>query len=250
MPCPEIYPAGDSAYVVEFGDTVDLRVNRIVLKFSSALANLGLDGLLEAIPTYRSLLVQFDPLILSGNEIVAVLRATLETLVSKGPQIRSRLWQVPTCYDPEFGVDLEFVADTLGLSVNQVVSRHSNADYSVFMIGFAPGYAYLGGLPPELSLPRRLNPRSRVEAGSIAIGGVQACILSNAAPSGWHILGRTPLQAFQPERMPPCLFEPGDRVKYVPITRDEYDTYITNREMGEDIGRNLLVENDQIRSEA
>ena len=180
-------------------------------------------------------MICFDPLTVTIQDIDRVLKRGLEEIADAPLHQSSNHWLVPVCYDPALGPDLDDAAHTLGLAVDDLIDVHSSATYRVYMIGFAPVYAYLGGLPPELELPRRQTPRLRVEAGSIAIAGKQACVFSNAAPSGWHILGQTALKSFDPICSPPCLFAAGDRVQFRPVSRTEHDVLAEKSEAGEDL---------------
>lgn len=241
---PIIFPAGDSAYVVEFGQTVDPVLNEYVLHLDEKLRQKNIDGIMDIVPTYRSLLVQFNPLILPRQKLHDTLTTLVRAAQSTGTESPKRKWTVPVCYDDEFALDIDAVSTDLGLDKTTLINTHSAAQYRVYMIGFSPGYTYLGGLPETLVLPRKDTPRPRVEAGTIAIAGKQACVFSNPAPTGWHVLGRTPLQAFIPSRTPACLFAPGDIVKYQPIDRDTYDTLITQDASGIDITQQFLTHGD------
>ncbi len=220
-PEPRFLLAGDSALVVEFGDEIGQEVNRRVHALAYALEKNPLPGLGEAIPTYRSLLVHYDPLRLSCDRV----QAHLANLVQKGEEIplpESRLVEVPVVYGGEFGPDIGFVAEYHGLSVEEVIALHSGATYTVYMLGFTPGFAYLGGLPRALATPRLPTPRQLVPAGAVGIAGEQTGIYPLATPGGWRLIGRTPLQMFDLNRDPPTLLRPGDRVRFVPISAKEY----------------------------
>lgn len=211
--------AADQAVIVEFGDTIDAAINRRVVGLDDALAAKPISGVLETIPTYRSLFVRYDPVITSGSDLIAALR---ERLPSVGEQQSSgRLWTVPAHYGGAAGIDLDDVARLHGLTAEEVIALHSGARYRVFMIGFMPGYAYLGGLPEVLHTPRLENPRPLLPAGGLAIGGRQASINSVAAPSGWRFLGRTPLKLFDPVRDPAILMRAGDEVRFERIDAAE-----------------------------
>jgi KipI family sensor histidine kinase inhibitor len=183
-------------------------------------------GLGSLTPGYSSLLVQFDPLLAEPEPIAAAIRdfveIQLQAAVERPP---GRLRQIPTVYGGDCGPDLERVARRLGLSPAEVVSRHTAAEQTVYMIGFAPGFPYLGDLPPELALPRRATPRERVPAGSVAIAGRQTGIYPRSTPGGWHLLGRTPLLLFDATRDPPAYLRPGDRVRFVAIEPSDWDRF-------------------------
>lgn len=209
---PRVLPAGDAALTVELGDTVDPVVNRRVLEFDRRVRAAGLPGLLESVPTYRSLFVQYDPVQASFE----ALAAALLPLVPEGDvPAEGRRWIFPACYGGEHGEDLGYVAGLHGMTAEQVVATHLAAEYRVYMIGFAPGFAYMGGLPQALHTPRRASPRLRIPANSVAIGGIQAGITSIPVPSGWHLLGRTPARMFDLARGDDAfLLAAGDTVRF------------------------------------
>jgi KipI family sensor histidine kinase inhibitor len=216
---PRILPCGDAALAVEFGESIDPRVNARVLALDERIR--GIDGVVEAVPTYRSLLVHYDPVQRDFAGLSAEVLACARDLSDEPRQ--GRLWRVPVVYGGPFGIDLEEVAARHGLTPAQFVERHAAPEYRVYMIGFVPGYTYLGGLDPAIATPRREVPRTKVPAGTISIGGIQAVVASIEAPSGWHLLGRTPVRTFMPERDPVFLMEPGDRVRFEPIKADRWD---------------------------
>ena len=217
---PRILPCGDTALAVEFGDDIDAMVNARVLALDSRVAQ-GVPGVIETVPTYRSLLVHYDPVATDFDALGAALTtlsADLPDTLAKG-----RLWRVPVVYGGAFGVDLDAVAAHHGLDPAELIARHTAPIYRVYMIGFVPGFAYLGGLDPSLATPRRDVPRTRTPSGSISIGGVQAAVASIEAPSGWHLLGRTPVRTFMLGREPPFILAPGDRVTFEPIPAARWD---------------------------
>ena len=209
-------PAGDAALVVELGDTIDPAVNRRVHALAHALAEMAVPGLGEAVPTYRSLLVHYDPLILSYPQAQEIATDALARGVDRPPP-EPRTVEIPTVYGGEYGPDIAYVADYHGLAVEEVVRLHTGATYTVYMVGFTPGFPYLGGLPPELATPRLATPRTAVPAGAVGIAGPQTGIYPLASPGGWRIVGRTPAVLFDPHRDPPALLRPGDRVRFVAV---------------------------------
>ena len=219
LPRPRYLHAGDAALVVEFGDAISPELNEAVLGLDAALTQAAVPGVLEAVPTYRSLLVQYDP---RATTVDALVGALEELRYRPLPVPDPRHWEVPVVFGGEWGIDLEAVAAELRLSADEVVHLFTAAEYRVYMIGFVPGYSYLGPLPERLHIPRRQSPRAKVPAGSIGIGGIQAGLYSVAIPSGWHLLGRTPLRAFDKERDPPFLFRTGDRIRFVAIDEAEF----------------------------
>lgn len=224
--------AGDTAMVVEFSDKVDAAVNADVLRLDARLAALELAGIVEIVPTYRSLMVHYDPVALPAEE----LRRKVEGLfpLPQEEEAEARRWIIPVCYGGEHGMDLTFIAETHGISEEEVIRIHSGADYRVYMIGFAPGFAYLGGLPEQLHTSRRTHPRAMTPAGSVSIGGVQAAVTSVAAPSGWHMLGRTPVKTYDPQRGDTTfLLRAGDRIRFTTIDAGAFERLEALAEKGE-----------------
>ncbi|WP_037446158.1 5-oxoprolinase subunit PxpB [Skermanella stibiiresistens] len=224
MPEPRFLPAGDAALTVEFGQAIDAGINARVLALDAALTAAAMPGVVETVPTYRSLLIQFDPDILTHADLIGALGGLDRSAAQDVKEASGgRDWTIPVCYGGEHGADLEDVARHHGVTAEEVVRLHLSGDYRVYMIGFAPGFAYLGGLPPELHTPRRRDPRMRVPAGTISIGGMQAAVCSTPIPSGWHLLGRTPIRGFDLNRADPFLFRPGDRIRFTRIDAAEFD---------------------------
>jgi KipI family sensor histidine kinase inhibitor len=230
-PYPRLLLSGDSALVVEFGNSIDPELNRRVLAFDALIAQEKVAGIRETVPTYRSLLVHYDPTIIGFAELGAKL---MDMATHKGlPFRKGRRWRVPVVYGGKFGIDLEAVAERAALTPQEVIARHTGADYRVYMLGFLPGYTYLGGLDPRLATPRRQEPRLETPAGTIAIGGVQTGIQCIAAPSGWNLLGRTPVRTYHPHRDPIFLIEPGDHVIFFSVPAREWDALDRAGEAGE-----------------
>ena len=209
---PRLLPSGDSAITVEFSRNIDDAANQRVLALDRALAREQVLGVTETVPTYRSLLVHYDPVQIDFEALGERL-ATLAQLPVP-PPAKTRRWRIPVVYGGEHGIDLEDVAKTLNTTPDDIVARHVGGDYRVAMIGFTPGWSYLSGLPAELHMPRRQNPRLLTPAGTISIGGVQAGVQCLAGPSGWHLLGRTAVRTYQLHRDPIFLLEPGDPVTF------------------------------------
>ena len=212
---PRLLPSGDSAVTVEFSRTIDDEANRRVLALDRTMEQEPIAGVTETVPTYRSLLVHYDPLQIGfetlGQKLIEL--ATRPVPASENP----RHWRVPVAYGGEHGIDLEDVAKTLATTPDDVIARHIAGDYRVAMLGFTPGWSYLSGLQASLHMPRRQNPRLLTPMGTISVGGIQAGIQCLAGPSGWHLLGRTPVRTYQLHRDPIFLLEPGDRVKFYVI---------------------------------
>jgi KipI family sensor histidine kinase inhibitor len=209
---PRLLPSGDSAITVEFSRNIDDAANQRVLALDRVLANAAIPGVTESVPTYRSLLVHYDPLQIDFGALSEKLILLAQLPVP--PTIKTRRWRIPVVYGGEHGIDLEDVAKTLKTTPDDIVARHVAGDYRVAMIGFSPGWSYLSGLEDFLHMPRRQNPRLLTPAGTISIGGVQTGVQCLAGPSGWHLLGRTPVRTYQLHRDPMFLLEPGDRVTF------------------------------------
>ena len=231
LPQPRLLPSGDSAIVVEFARAIDDIANQRVLALDKAVAAASIDGVMETVPTYRSLMVHYDPERVDfealGARLLVLARAPLR------PAGQARRWRVPVAYGGENGIDLEDVAKRLEVTPDEVVARHSGGDYRVAMIGFTPGWSYLSGLDKSLHMPRRPSPRVFTPAGTISVGGVQAGIQCLAAPSGWHLLGRTAVRTFQLHRDPVFLTQPGDRVTFYPVDEKTFAEQSRAAEAGE-----------------
>lgn len=215
-------PSGDTGLVVQFGEAVDRDVNDRVLQLSASLRAAALPGLVETVPTFRSLLVHYDPLETTAAELTRAIEALLDR--RQDGEHRARLWRVPVCYEPRHAPDLAEVAERTGLKVEDIVTLHSETRYRIYMIGFVPGFPYLGDLPAPLVLPRRTDPRVRVPAGSVAIATSMTAIYPIESPGGWHLIGSTPIRLFDLRRPSPALFAPGDAVRFEPVAADAFET--------------------------
>lgn len=211
----------DGGLVVQFGETIDAAINGQVLALDASLAARPVAGVIETVPTYRSLLILYDPLRIRAQALIAEIEGRLP--LDPAATGERRRWTVPVYYGGEAALDLDAVARAHGITTEEVVRVHAAAAYAVFMIGFMPGYTYLGGLPEALHTSRRETPRPLTPAGGVAIGGVQTAISSLAVPSGWNFIGRTPLRLFDPARDPPFLFRAGDLIRIAAIGAGELD---------------------------
>jgi KipI family sensor histidine kinase inhibitor len=219
---PRFIPVGDAALTIEFGNEVALELNDRVIALDIAIAAAELDGIVETVPSYRSLLVCYDPLEISYHQLIVALRGLLSHDATRQRK-RSTGWNVPVLYEPPYCDDLPEVSQRLGLTEQQVIDIHTGAEFHVYTIGYAPGMPYLGGVPASLHLSRREVPRPQVAAGAVMIGGVQACIVPTTVPSAWYLLGQTPLRPFDLARPDPFLFRPGDRIRFRRASRAEFD---------------------------
>jgi inhibitor of KinA len=211
MTAPRYLDAGETALIVEYGDRIDDALAAQVQALDAALRVDPPQGVRELVPTYRSLMIHYDPLATTRAALVAAVEVR-RGIHSAGAE--GRLWRLPACYDPALAEDLGHVANATGLDPAEVIRLHASTTYRLVMYGFAPGWAYLGGLPAALSLPRRTSPRARIPTGSLIVAGGQAIVAGGAMPSGWHILGRTPMRMYDPARDPAFLMEVGDRMTF------------------------------------
>lgn len=223
--------AGDSALNLEFARTISSQTSARIRLAAENLTADPIGGITELVPTFCSLMVYYDPLIVTFDELSAQLRGKLHDIDKADLGVR-KIIQIPVCYGRSYGPDLPAVARHAGLSENEVVVLHSGHDYLIDMLGFLPGFAYLGGLDPHLHTPRLATPRTRIEPGSVGIGGAQTGIYPLASPGGWQIIGRTPLKPYDPDRENPVLYAAGEYVRFVPITPDEYATIETQLAAG------------------
>lgn len=216
-----IEPASDSSVIVIFGDAITREFHGSVVQLFHGLRALNDSRIRNIHPAYASVLVDFDPLRIRHGELIA----TLEKLVHDATEmhaVETRTVEIPVCYEPEFAPDLAAVADHVHLSVEEVVHAHSSAGYFVSFLGFSPGFAYLGGLPAHLAVPRLATPRRLVTAGSVGIAGSQTGVYPLNSPGGWRLIGRTPLRMFDPLADPPTRLQLGDEVRFVPVSRERF----------------------------
>ncbi len=224
---PRLLPAGDSCFTLEFGDTIDPSVNDRVLACARAVEKLSIKGLIDIVPTYRSLSVYFDPLLVDADTVATRLEACTRRLPRPIKQ-RGQATEIPVVYGGEFGPDLAELAAGAGLSEQEVVSLHRSVEYRVYMLGFSPGFPYLGIVPEKIAAPRLSQPRMKVPAGSVGIAGSQTGIYPTESPGGWRLIGRTPVSLYDPERSNPFLLHAGDRVRFVAITREAYEHMVSS----------------------
>lgn len=214
-----IRPASDRSLYVIFGEEISLDMHQAVARATRALD--GLRGLRNLHPGYASVLVDFEPRLLTHADAAALIRDTLDRHQSD-PAPEPRHVDIPVVYGGESGPDLADVASHTGLSLERVIELHAAAEYFVYFVGFSTCFPYLGGLPPQLATPRLSAPRKHVPVGSVAIGGPQAGIYPLASPGGWRLIGRTPLRLFDPGTVPPPLLRMGDRVRFVPLAEARF----------------------------
>ena len=218
----QFYPAGDSALVVEFGQTIDEAINDQVHAMAGWVAQQRIRGVLEVLPTFRSLMIYYDPLRISYNKLVKRIGACPDFSDARS-MVEKKILEVPCCYD---GPDLDSMEQLTGLPTDKIIEIHSGVDYKIYMMGFLPGFVYLGGLDPRICAPRLETPRTRIEPGSVGIGGSQTGVYPVASPGGWRILGYTPLKFYDPSREDPILCKAGEYIRFIPISRAEYERLV------------------------
>ncbi|MBQ7147101.1 MAG: 5-oxoprolinase subunit PxpB [Lachnospiraceae bacterium] len=222
---------GDTSLSVEFGNEIKESINHDIRAYKIALEKAEIPGIVETVPTYRSLMVHYNPRIIRNGE----LREKLEKLLSEMGDIEippSPVLEIPVLYGGEMGPDLPFVAENAGLSEEEVIRIHSGTEYLIYMLGFTPGFTYLGGMSDKIATPRLQQPRVKIPAGSVGIAGSQTGIYPIDSPGGWQLIGRTPLKMYDPNRETPILPEAGQYMKFYPIDQAEYDRILKEVEEG------------------
>lgn len=218
---PKLLQAGESCLVIEFADEISREANDAVMNLRHWLKNQKRVPIVECLPTYRSLAVYFNPLTVSKKQIIdEVLNAVKSS--SEAQSSSHKVISIPVCYGGEYGPDIDNVAEHAGISVEEVIKRHTTPVCHCYMIGFVPGFAYLGGMDESIATPRLQNPRTVIKGGSVGIAGKQTGIYPIDSPGGWQLIGRTPLRLFTPEASCPTLIDSGYGVRFVPVSEDEY----------------------------
>ena len=219
---PTISPVGDCAISIDFGQVIDPKINRQIRQVIEQIKVLQLDGIIELVPTYCALLVQYDAMVYTYSDICKILEPTLQESVMDSANELVTIVEIPTVYGGEFGPDLGFVASHNHISEAEVVSIHNGTDYLVYMLGFIPGFTYLGGMDPRIATPRLSSPRTLIPAGSVGIAGEQTGTYPSDSPGGWQIIGRTPLTMYDMSKKQAALLRAGDYVRYVSIDENEF----------------------------
>jgi KipI family sensor histidine kinase inhibitor len=214
-----IRDAGEAALLIELGEGIDPAVHERVLALDEAINTAGIDGVRETVPSYRALLVIYDPERMGREALIA----RLDALAPKAADLNPREWSVPACFEGAHADDLTAVAEQTALDTREIIGALIAAPLRLYMYGFAPGFAYLGGLDQRLAIPRRATPRAAMPPGSLMIAGGQASIASVSMPTGWYVVGRTPVQMFSPERAPMVPFQPGDAIRLRAVSLDEFE---------------------------
>jgi inhibitor of KinA len=219
----KLLAAGEYGLVIEFAAEISPAVNMLVQQLAGRLAGSSINGIIEVVPTYRTVMVYFDPFIIARQELAACIERLLDDTGGESSQpTGTKTVYVPVCYGGVLGPDLEYVARYTSLPAAEVIALHTAEPYLVYMLGFTPGFPYLGGLPARLAVPRQEKPRVKVPAGSVGIGGSQTGLYPVESPGEWWLIGRTPVKAFNPKNSQPFLFSPGDYLHFYAITVDEY----------------------------
>jgi KipI family sensor histidine kinase inhibitor len=233
--------SADSAVIVEFGDRIDRAVSDQVLGLAARMRASEIVGVIEVVPTFRSLMVHYDPLRTSAKQLISAIERVLTSKTALDR--KRRLWRVPVCYERDFAPDLDDVARATKLTPDEVVALHTATRYHVYMIGFVPGYPYMGDLAERLVLPRRADPRVRVPPGSVSIATTMTAIYPVESPGGWHLIGTTPIRIFDPHAAQPALFAPGDAVEFEAIGAEAFARIraATERQEHQPVSRELAA---------
>lgn len=221
MPDIRILTAGDSALLIEFGKEINPETNRKITAIVQLMREQHIEGIVDVIPAFCSLLINYDPRVLSYEELKERMKNLLK-METKTETTRKRIFEIPVCYGGKYGPDIDNIAEHAGLSVNEVIKIHSSKDYLIYMLGFLPGFTYLGGLDERIHTPRLASPRLTIRAGSVGIGGSQTGIYPLDSPGGWQLMGLTPVRTYDPERQTPILVEAGDYIRFIPIDEEEF----------------------------
>jgi inhibitor of KinA len=216
-------PFGERAILIEWPPIIDEDILKDIVNFRNYIENKDIKSIVELKPAYNSLLISYNTICMNFENEVNVLKGVYSTADFKD-ESKSLMWKIPVCYDTVFGIDLEAISKEKNLSKAEIIKRHSQAIYTVYFIGFLPGFLYLGGLDESLHTPRKSTPRLQIEKGAVAIGGNQTGIYPTESPGGWNIIGNSPIEFFNPTIEPPCFAKAGDKISFKPITIQEFKT--------------------------
>ena len=216
-----ILTAGDSSLLIEFGNEISPEINRRIAAVVELMREQHIEGVVDVIPAFCSLLVNYDPRVVGYEKMKKRLESLVRVDIKVG-QVKRKIFEIPVLYGGEYGPDLASIAEHAGISQDEVIAIHSSRDYLIYMLGFLPGFCYLGGLDERIHTPRLSNPRLRIRAGSVGIGGSQTGIYPLDSPGGWQLMGMTPVKTYDPEREIPILVEAGNYIRFVPIDEEQY----------------------------
>ena len=217
---PAFLSAGDTALVVQYGEVVDVSINRTVRQLAFAVRKLNIKGVVDTVPTMRSLMIHYDPLFLSKSALIEVVTPLLSNLEEL--EENNKNWLIPVCYEDEFAPDINDVSKVTNTTIDEIVRQHTLLELEVFMMGFLPGFPYVGLLPEVFDLPRRIEPRVHIPPRSISVAARQTTIYTINSPGGWHLIGRTPVDFYDANRDEPILVRAGDRIKFQAIAKSEF----------------------------
>lgn len=233
----QYFPSGDSALIIKAGNEISLEINQKIRALLSKIEQENISGIVDFIPSYNELMVCYDPLTISFNNLLSKIKH-LSNNLEELSFLHSSTIVIPVVYGGDFGPDLNEVAEFSKLSPEEVIKIHCSTIYHVYMLGFTPGFCYLGGMDQRISTPRKHSPRLKIPAGAVGIAEQQTGIYPIQSPGGWQLIGQTPVKLFDPLRKLVFLIEPGDKLQFVPITKDRFDeiseeidagTYVVNR---------------------
>jgi len=214
--------AGDSAMIVELGNEISPLINSKIKKVTKFLDSLDKEGIIDLLPTYRSIIVYYNPLVISKEEIEKLITDNCDLDYDTLEEVEKDIVEIPVVYGGEYGPDLENIASVNGLNPKEVIDIHTSGEYLVYMLGFTAGFPYLGGMSKKIATPRLKEPRLKIPGGSVGIAGEQTGVYPLESPGGWQLLGRTPLELFNPNRESPCLLNVGEYIKFIPVEEKEY----------------------------
>lgn len=217
----KILTAGDASLLVEFGKEINPDINRKIAATVQLMREQHIEGVVDVIPSFCALLINYDPRVIGYEEIKSRIKDLLRVEIKAGAE-RKKIFEIPVCYGGDFGPDIKTIADHAGLTEAEVIEIHSSRDYLIYMLGFLPGFCYLGGLDERIFTPRLASPRIKIDAGSVGIGGSQTGIYPLDSPGGWQLMGKTPVKTYDPDREVPILVEAGDYIRFVPIDEEEF----------------------------
>ena len=216
------FPLGDSTFLIKVGDDISLETHQKIRSLIRAIKDKNIEGIIDLTPAYNEIMISYDSLKLSYIVLLDKIKSIAKGLIVS-EKAESEIVHIPVCYENDFSPDIEIVAKKNNITVKEVIQIHSSTDYLVYMLGFTPGFCYLGGMSEQISTPRKENPRNKIEAGAVGIAGNQTGIYPIDSPGGWQIIGKTPLRLFDPERSPEFLVEAGNYLKFYPVLKAEFD---------------------------